>query len=317
MKKLDSHWLRQCRLGKYIDPVQYAVPAKFLGRKEDVVVPIDDSTHSEQSTNSLVEQINHHRNSIHSLDPIDVAGALAPNAQGASKPCPEEFENWNEESLSNERYSEYLSKNRTKSIMSSRNTVMCRFQSYDELVENEAVVEIEDPSEVSAEAEKSRQRKESDQVDLEGDIDVKLPESLKTTDSEEYSQNIPPPEQSLDVSGGRSKSGDRAMTPPVKTRSHRSPSTEKNEKKRSASSSGTGGRRRSGSSRFKKDAYCDSLLAAVTLRSLEGRLEKILSTEISLAQKSHGDSVINPEHIPYAFASRVMGLIEIAVTPRV
>jgi hypothetical protein len=321
-KKSDDRWRRQCRLGKYIDPVQYAVPAKFLGRQEEIaVVSIDDSTHSANSL-SLVEQINHHRNSIHSLDPTDAAAAAATavgHVNGIAKPSPEEFENWNEDSVSNERYSEFLSKSRTKTIMSPRNTAASRFQSYDE-----AVVEMEDPPE----SEQGRRRKESDQLDLDGGGDLDVKEILKKTDSsEEYSQNIPS-SPSSSVMRSESNSGDKtSMTPPVKTRSHRSPSAEKIERKKLGSSnSGSGGgsgRRRSGSTRFKKDAYCDSLLAAATLRSLEGRLEHILSPDLSLGQRSHGDSdtdtvPVSPSApVPYAFASRVMGLIEIAVTPRV
>jgi hypothetical protein len=338
--KSDGHWRRQCHLGKYIDPVQYAVPPKFLGRKEQDNTLVDDSTHSEHSTNSLVDQINHHRSSIHSLDPTDFAAlAAASAASPGAKPSPEEFDNWNEDSVSNERYSEFISKSRAKNALSPQNNELLRFrfQSYDEQLAESGEAEQESTEvsggEIEGNSEQPRRRRDSDQLDLEGEDlasnNTLLPEeSLKKTHSGENSPNMISIQENFEnvsVSTETSKSEDKTKTPPVKTRPHRSPSVEKSERKKS-SISGSSGRRRSGSSRFKKDSYCDSLLTAATLKSLASRLEQILLPDISLGFGQRSDGSENGHDspkadttvtVPYAIASRVMGLIEIAVTPRV
>lgn len=285
-KTYDIRWRKQCRQGRYIDPVQYAVPLIYLGRKEETQHSVDESNH-EQSTNSLVEQLNHHRNSIHTLDHQEYSNLHSPMSVNNGSTSNVEFENWEVDGASNERYSEFLSKNRRKKMPQS--ATVSQFQVYD-LVET---VEPEQEPDVEG------SRKESDQVDLE-ENDATL-DSLKKTN--EQCQRI-----STESTGSDSKQGD--ATPPPKTRSNRSSSIGSDGRKKSSS-----GKRKSGSSKFKKDAYCDSFLEYVTLRTFQARLEFLLPVDVSKAPRSESKS--DRVKTPYAYASRVMGLIEIAVTPRV
>lgn len=272
-------WRRQCRQGQFIDPVQYAVPPRYLGRKEDESIKTtEESNHSEITRNSLVEQLNHHRNSIHSPDLQELANSQTPTGSNNTGVSQEDFETWNLDGTGTERYSEFRSKNRIKAI--PQNKMLSQFQSYS-VVDN--VESDQDPESID-------RRKESDQVEVE-DIEAKL-DNLKIANSNEQSQGI---SQSVDV-----------VLP--KTRPNRSSSDDGRKKSSS-------GRRKSGSSRFKKDAYCDSFVDQVTLRTFQGRLESLLPLDVLKTDRCENNS--DRPRIPYAYAARVMGLIEIAVTPRV
>jgi hypothetical protein len=216
----------------------------------------------------------------------------------------EEFDNWDEESRSNERYSEFLSRNRTKP---APNAALSRFQVYD-LVEN-GVDTGDEGEEVSTETLMTGLGPSS--LDLRKNSSAEFEEKILGSDrsvdslaGDETTVVVAAASVSSDL-----KSEDTSTSiPPLKTRSHRSPSVERREeaKKKSAVKK---------SSRFKKDAYCDSFLDSVTLRSFEQRIEQLLVSEgEALSPESDSEK---KKSVPYAYAARVMGLIEIAATPRV
>jgi hypothetical protein len=322
-RRIDAHWRRQCRLGKFIDPIQYAVPARYLGRKEPEAAAssksLDASIHSDLSATSLVEQINHHRHSIHSLEPVTIDSIMV-NGHTTSPTSPqEEFDNWDEESRSNERYSEFLSRNRTKP---APNTALSRFQVYD-LVESGVDGDEQESEELIAEtlSETLEMRGEGARVDQRKHSSTEFEEEKRLTATPSVDSlggdatEAAPGSEAVGAPSTRSDSKSEEVTQLPKTRSHRSPSVERSEARKKST-----GKRKSGtSSRFKKDTHCDAFLAAATLRSFEGRVGQLLVSEVLSPPPPHseGDEKIERPPVPYAYAARVMGLIEIAVTPRV